>query len=191
MLINVLVEIKALNEKTFTYSVPSNLIEKVSIGKRVTVPFGNRYINGLITGYVNACEYKTKDIIDVIDEEVILNDELINLGKIMSENYICSLMSCYECMLPSALKFNSKKINIKYEKYIEKINDLDTPSKGEENILSLFKNTNIVKYSEIKNKTILKRLIEKNILKEVNREKYRFNKSYEKNTPLRKLLKDM
>ena len=180
MLISVLVEIKALNEKTFTYSVPSNLIEKVSIGKRVTVPFGNRYINGLITEYVNACEYKTKDIIDVIDEEVILNDELINLGKIMSENYICSLMSCYECMLPSALKFNSKKINIKYEKYIEKINDLDTPSKGEENILSLFKNTNIVKYSEIKNKTILKRLIEKNILKEVNKEKYRFNKSYEK-----------
>ena len=70
MLISVLVEIKALNEKTFTYSVPSNLIEKVSIGKRVIVPFGNRSINGLIIGFEKICEYKTKDIIDVIDEDI-------------------------------------------------------------------------------------------------------------------------
>ena len=137
MLISVLVEIQALNEKTFTYSVPSNLISKVSIGKRVCVPFGNRSIYGLIIGFETSCEYKTKDIIDVIDEEEILNEELIKLGKNMSGNYICSLMSCYKCILPSALKFNNKKINIKYEKYIEKINNLDKPSKGEKNILDL------------------------------------------------------
>lgn len=180
MLINVLVEIQAFNEKTFTYSVPSNLISKVSIGKRVSIPFGNRCIFGLIIDYEEKCEYKTKDIIDVIDDEVILNEELIKLGKNMSENYICSLMSCYQCMLPSALKFNNKKINIKYEKYIEKINNLDNPSKGELNILNLFNDTNIVKYSDIKNKTILKKLIDKNILKEVNIEKYRLNKIVEK-----------
>jgi len=160
--------------------VPSDLISKVSIGKRVSIPFGKRCIFGLIIGYEESSEYKTKDIIDVIDDEVILNEELIKLGKIMSENYICSLMSCYQCMLPSALKFNNKKINIKYEKYIEKINNLDNPSKGEFNILNLFNDTNVVKYSDIKNKTILKKLIDKNILKEVNIEKYRLNKSYEK-----------
>ena len=180
MLISVLVEIQALNEKTFTYSVPSNLVSKIKIGKRVCVPFGNRSIYGLVIGFETSCEYKTKDIIEVIDDEVIINEELIKLGKSMSENYICSLMSCYQCMLPSALKFNNKKINIKYEKYIEKINNLDKPSKGEKNILDLFNDKNIVKYSDIKNKTILKKLIEKNILKEVNIEKYRLNKTYEK-----------
>ena len=56
MLINVLVEIKALNEKTFTYSVPKELISKIKVGKRVTVPFGNRYIYGLIIGYESTCE---------------------------------------------------------------------------------------------------------------------------------------
>lgn len=180
MLVSVLVEIKALNEKTFTYSVPTNLIPKAKLGVRVSVPFGSRSLNGLIIGYEKYSEYETKDIIDVLDEEPILNEELIELGKIMSEKYICSLMSCYQCMLPSALKFNKKDIKIKYEKYVEKINDLDNPSKGEVNILNLFNNNNLVKYSDIKNKEILKRLIDKNILRVVTKEKYRYSSSYEK-----------
>lgn len=180
MLVSVLVEIKALNEKTFTYSVPTNLIPKAKLGVRVSVPFGSRSLNGLIIGYEKYSEYETKDIIDVLDEEPILNEELIELGKIMSQKYICSLMSCYQCMLPSALKFNKKDIKIKYEKYVEKINDLDNPSKGEVNILNLFNKSNLVKYSDIKNKEILKRLIYKNILRVVTKEKYRYSSIYEK-----------
>lgn len=180
MLVSVLVEIKSLNEKTFTYSVPTNLIPKAKLGVRVSVPFGSRSLNGLIIGYEKNSEYETKDIIDVLDEEPILNEELIKLGKMMSERYICSLMSCYQCMLPSALKFNKKDIKIKYEKYVEKINDLDNPSKGEVNILNLFNNNNLVKYSDIKNKEILKRLIDKNILRVVTKEKYRYSSIYEK-----------
>lgn len=179
MLVSVLVEIKSLNEKTFTYSVPTNLIPKAKLGVRVSVPFGSRSLNGLIIGYEEHSEYETKDIIDVLDEEPILNEELIKLGKMMSEKYICSLMSCYQCMLPSALKFNKKDIKIKYEKYVEKINDLDNPSMGEINILNLFNNSNLVKYSDIKNKEILKRLIDKNILRVVTKEKYRYSSIYE------------
>lgn len=181
MLINVLVEIKALNEKTFTYSVPSHLISKIEIGKRVLVPFGKRNIYGLITGYVNNTEYDTKDIIDVIDDEKILSDELIKLGEFMSNKYICSLMSCYQCMLPNALKFNKKDVNIKYEIYIEKIGNLSNPSRGEINILDLFKESNLVRKKDIKNKNILNRLIEKGVLKEVKEEVYRFNKIIKEN----------
>lgn len=180
MLVSVLVEIKSLNEKTFTYSVPTNLIPKAKLGVRVSVPFGSRSLNGLIIGYEKNSEYETKDIIDVLDEKPILNEELIELGKIMNQKYICSLMPCYQCMLPSALKFNKKDIKIKYEKYVEKINDLDNPSKGEVNILNLFNNSNLVKYSDIKNKEILKRLIDKNILRVVTKEKYRYLSTYEK-----------
>ena len=77
MLVSVLVEIKSLNEKTFTYSVPTNLIPKAKLGVRVSVPFGSRSLNGLIIGYEKNSEYETKDIIDVLDEEPILNEELI------------------------------------------------------------------------------------------------------------------
>ena len=48
MLVSVLVEIEALKEKTFTYSVPSYLEPNVKVGKRVCVPFGKKRINGII-----------------------------------------------------------------------------------------------------------------------------------------------
>ena len=172
MLVSVLVEIKALKEKTFTYSVPLCLESKVKLGVRVKVPFGKIELSGLIIGYEIGSEYETKDIIEILDDEPILNKELIELGKYMSKKYICSLMSCYQCMLPSALKFNNKKVNIKYEKFIEKVCVLDNPTKGEKTILDLFNDTNIVKYSCIKNKNILKRLIDKVIIKERTQEKY-------------------
>lgn len=180
MLVSVLVEIKALKEKTFTYSVPLRLDHKVKLGVRVTVPFGRMVLSGLIIGFDEKCEYETKDIIEILDDEPILNKELIELGKYMSNKYICSLMSCYQCMLPSALKFNSKKINIKYEKIVKKIGNISNPTKGEETILNLFNDTDIVKYSLIKNKNILKRLIDKGVLEVFVEEKYRLTPIYEK-----------
>ena len=66
MLVSVLIEIKALNEKKFTYSVPKHLEDKISLGVRVTVPFGKRCINGLVINFETYCEYETKDIIDIL-----------------------------------------------------------------------------------------------------------------------------
>lgn len=180
MLVGVLVEIKSLKEKIFTYNVPSKLIEKAKLGTRVIVPFGSRKLNGLIISYEKECEYVTKDIIEVLDDEPILTEELISLGKTMSEKYISSLMICYQSMLPSALKFNKKSLNIKYDKYVEKVFDLENPSVGEKNILNLFNDTDMVKLSLIKNKTILKRLIDKGVLKEVVKERYRLSSTYDK-----------
>jgi len=180
MLVSVLVEIESFNEKTFTYSVPSDLESKVKIGMRVSILFGNRKIKGIIIGFVDNTEYDTKDILEVLDDEPILNDELIRLGKIMSDIYICPLMSAYLSMLPSALKFNKNNTKIKYVTFYEKIKDLDNPSKGEKNILDLFLNKDLVNASSIKNKNILNRLVDNGILKKVLKEKYRLEDSYEK-----------
>ena len=180
MLISVLVEVKSLNEKTFIYSVPSNLSNKVSIGVRISVPFGNRVVYGLVLDYVSSSNYDTKDIISVLDDNPIFSKELIELGKTMSKMYLCSLMSAYESMLPSALKFNNNNIKIKYETFYKLVKNLDNPSKGEKNILDLFSDNEVVKSSLIKNKVVLKRLIDNNILEKVLYEKYRLNSNYKK-----------
>ena len=111
MFASVLVEIESLKEKTFTYSIPSNLKNNISVGMRVIVPFGNRKINGIIIDLVNNSSFETKDIIKVLDDKPILSEELILLGKFMSDKYISPLMSCYLTMLPSALKFNKNKLS--------------------------------------------------------------------------------
>lgn len=172
MYADVLVNIKSLGEKIFTYSIPKS-IKNVSIGMRVSVPLSNRKIEGLILNIKDKCEFDTKDIIEVLDEMPVLNHELLELGKYMKNIYLCSLMSAYESMLPNALKFNKNNIKIKYDTYIIKIGDIDKPTIYEKNILDLFiKNDKVLK-SSIKNKSTLKRMLDKQILKEVKQEKNR------------------
>ena len=110
MIIEVLVEIKAWKcDKTFSYHVPSNLENKIEIGKRVTVPFQNRTLEGFIVGFSKNVDYETKDIIDVIDENPVLNEELLELGKYISKKTMCNLISSYQTMLPTALKVHKNK----------------------------------------------------------------------------------
>ena len=106
MYINVLVETKVKsNDMTFTYHTDKDDL----IGKRVLVPFGNRNIEGFVLNYTNKNnDYEIKDIIKVIDEEKVLTDELLNLGKYMKETYLCPLIYAYQVMLPKELKASYK-----------------------------------------------------------------------------------
>ena len=110
MYINVLIETKVKsNDMTFTYHVPDDMLDDNLIGKRVLIPFSNRIIEGFVIKYSSKPEdYIAKDIIKIIDEEPVLNEELLNLGKVMSQKYLCSLIYAYQAMLPKALKANHK-----------------------------------------------------------------------------------
>ena len=129
MIACVLVEITNINvDKTFKYLIPQKFINKIKKGIRVRVPFNNRIIEGFVIDIINHdnTDYVLKEIVDCVDEDAILTDELINLGLFMKEKYYSSLMSCYQCMLPKALKAKHNiNINKKYIKYITLNNDID------------------------------------------------------------------
>ena len=123
MVVEVLVEVNSFNtDKKFDYRVPTNMIDKIKIGIRCEVPFGNRIINGFILGIKNNSNYSKdlKAIIRLLDDEVLLNDELIELAYTMKKDTLSSLIGCLEVMLPRALKVSSKnsigkKIDIYYK----------------------------------------------------------------------------
>lgn len=126
MYIDVLTQIGAKAvDQTFTYHVPSNLEEKIKIGIRVKIPFGNRVIEGFIIKKNNNVTYektKIKDIIGITDKDPVLNNEMLLLGEYMSKTLLCSLVSAYQVMLPKALKAEIKSnIKIKYDKYLRRI----------------------------------------------------------------------
>ena len=94
MVISVLVEISFNNkEKTFDYLVPKDLEYKIEIGKRVLVPFGKQNLEGFIIDIKKNSEYDLKEITSIIDEEPILNEELLNLGKELKKDLVCNLIS--------------------------------------------------------------------------------------------------
>lgn len=178
MYINVLIETKVKsNDMTFTYHVPDDLCHDL-IGKRVLVPFNNRIIEGfVISTSTKRPDYEVKDIIKVIDSDAVLDDELLNLGKFMSEKYLCSLIYAYQAMLPRALKANHKSNKNYLTKTFVKLNEnCDTSSikiKAQMDIIDLLKNNSEVLKSKIKSKSSLKKLIDKKIVIEYDKEVYR------------------
>ena len=97
MIVSVLVEISFnKKEKTFDYLVPLTLEKNIQIGKRVIVPFGNKTLEGFIINIKDKSDYELKEIISVIDDEPILNEELLSLGKEISDEILCNLISIYQ-----------------------------------------------------------------------------------------------
>ena len=195
MYVNVLIENRVKsNDMTFTYHVPSNIKDNL-IGRRVLVPFANREVEAFVISYSNQkdFEYEIKDIIKVIDEEPILNDELLNLGKWMSERYLCSLIYCYQAMLPKALKASAKtflnKKELTYVKLNNDVKDINIKGTARLEIINLLKENDNVLKSSIKSKSALKALIDMGVVTEYKEEVYR-NIDVDKNSKEVKLTND-
>lgn len=177
MVVGVLVELSNKNiDKIFDYSVPLLLTDKIKLGIRVLVPFGKQTLEGFIVEIKTETHVDTKSIINIIDDEHILSKELLALGKIMQEKTLSTLISCYQTMLPKALKAKKgTKINKKYDTYYKlgsitgKIND------KQEEIINLFKEKKLVEKKEIINisSSSLKTLVNRGVLIPELKEHYR------------------
>ena len=186
MVVNVLVELSSKNiDKTFDYLVPTNLENKIKVGKRVTVPFGKQTLEGFILGTNDTNYDNLKEIINVVDEDIVLTDDLLELGKYISKTTLSTLISAYQVMLPKALKAQQgTNINKKIVKYIE-LNkedfDLSKLNEKQLNILNLVKEKKRISKSEL-NKISLSStntLIKREILKEIEVEEYRLDDEFE------------
>jgi len=183
MVVGVLVEVSNKNvDKVFEYSVPSDLRGVIKVGIRLLVPFGRRELEGFV---LSIKDFKTtdkelKDIIGVVDSDIVLNEELLELGKEIQAKTLATLISCYQVMLPKALKAkNGRRVNIKYDTYY-KLNGnivLDDFKGSQREIVQLVKNKECVLRKEITDISIssLNTLIKKGILVEEKRDHYRLN----------------
>ena len=123
-----------------------------------------------------------KDISNIIDKDIVLTDELLELGKVVQDKTLSTLISCYQVMLPKALKAKvNSNINKKYE-YYYKVNDIDLSTykfnDKQKLIIDLCKN-DFVKRDKLKDISIssLNTLLNKGVLIEDKREAYRLNYS--------------
>ena len=176
MIANVLIEIQKLDKK-FSYLIPDNMNAKVGI--RCLVPFGNRKLEGFIVEIKDKieCDYELKEIISLIDDNPVLNDELLDLGKYISKKTLCTLTSAYQTMLPTALKAKTtNKVNKKYVYFIRKIKDYVSKNENEEIILNMLNNKDIsLKEANQISKYTVDKLIKNNIVEKYEKEVYRLN----------------
>lgn len=191
----VLVELKSKNiDKTFTYSIPSSLTKVISIGARVLVPFGKQKLEGFVLkiNNTNNFDYTLKDVLEVIDNEPVLNEELLNLGKYVSKKTLCNLITAYQAMLPTALKAkNGKVVSKKYNTYLMITNNdfSNIKSNKQLQILDLIdKNKKVLKSEASKiSEYSVKVLLEKGYIKEVKEEVYRLKRNINNLEPPKEL----
>ena len=108
-------------DKAFTYKIPDNLADKLKVGMKVLVPFNNRLIHGFVLNIKNTYDdfYELKEIVRIEDAFLVLNQELLELGKYLKDCTLCNLITAYQTMLPSALKVKEQKSDYnKYECYV-------------------------------------------------------------------------
>ena len=109
-------------DKTFTYKIPSRL--NIKPGMKVKVPFGKNTINGFVLNIKNDSNLANiREIIDIIDSELILNEELIKVGIYLKDKTLCSLTTAFQTMLPSSFKIDKNKDYSKYISYVILNND--------------------------------------------------------------------
>lgn len=99
-------------DRTFQYSIPSELMDKVEIGSYVMVPFGRG--NKLIGGYVlelsdkpNWNPEKIKSIVSVEADDTLVESKLIKLAYFLKKNYGSTMITALKTVLP--IKKNVKE----------------------------------------------------------------------------------
>lgn len=93
-------------EGTFTYSLPEAMADKVCLGVRVLVPLGKSktYTAMVVRVHEDAPEFKTRDILQVIDTEPVMLERQMRLWQWLATYYMSTLGDVFKAALPAGLK---------------------------------------------------------------------------------------
>ena len=168
---------------SFTYIVPHELADKVGIGYRVVVQFGNRKIYTALVWRLHGDADKSrafKEILSVLDSEPLVKEWQFRFWDWMAGYYMCTIGEVMNAALPSAYKLASEtKVAINPDYVIDSLplNEkeftlVETLYKGKKSI-EISRISQIIEQQKVI--PIVKTLIEKGvvILEEEIRDKYR------------------
>ena len=140
------------NFKTFSYKIPSRLINLIQVGTRVEVFFGRKKTRGIITELNNITTFKgnVKEVLDVVDDVTIMTPEIWKLINWMSSYYLTPIGQVARTFFPKSL---STKYKPAVSWYVKKNNILD------ENIIKILQKRAPKQY------VVLNHLVENKLVK--------------------------
>ncbi|RAI15198.1 MAG: primosomal protein N' [Candidatus Melainabacteria bacterium] len=135
----VLVNIKGLGVKTFSYAIPEEMKEKLKIGQAVLVPFGRQgLINAFVVGFSDylPAQIKAKKINKILDEKPLFSLDYLKLLEWVANYYACDFVTVLNTAIPLKLIEKGSKVEL----CIELIDDnIEGVTKRQREILELLK----------------------------------------------------
>lgn len=169
LFVDVILPVPIANE--FTYRVPFELNEKLIIGGRVIVPFGNGKLQTAIVTKVHQnipSGYQTKYVEHILDDTPIITQHCYKLWQWMSRYYMSPIGDVMNAALPSNFKLASETKIVLHPDYNIDLNALTEREKDIVVALDLKKELDLKEISEIISiktvQPVIKKLIEKRIV---------------------------
>ncbi len=96
---------------SFTYQIPKEMEALVSVGLRVVVPFGKRFLTGFVVGLSETTDVKEKikPIKDVLDQKPIFNSTSLKFYEWIADYYLSSVGEALKNSVPYGSDVESKK----------------------------------------------------------------------------------
>ena len=110
--------------QTFTYSISSQHISSIVVGTRVSVPFRNKIIQGIVVKIKKNNSYSgsIKRIIEPVDKVQLITSPLWELINWVSKYYMTPIGKVANSVVPKSLSSNYKPQLEKYVKARKKVN---------------------------------------------------------------------
>src|ERR1700674_5341050 len=91
-------------DTVFTYSIADGM--RPVIGGRVLAPFRQQRLSGIVVSlHDHKPDVQTKNVIETLDSEPVLDPSLMRLGKWIADYYLAPLGEVFRTMLPLAAEF--------------------------------------------------------------------------------------
>ncbi|MBR1776864.1 hypothetical protein IJ750_07325, partial [bacterium] len=166
----VLVNIKGLGVKTFSYLIPDGLREVIQIGQAVLVPFGRQgLINAFVVGFSDYIpgDFKVKKINKILDETPLFSLKYLKLLEWVANYYCTDFVTVLNAALPMKLIEKNAKVELAVSLIKD---DGEGLTKRQKEILSLLKErgkSSLIEFEEIAKTTraTMKKLSESGFVK--------------------------
>ena len=94
----------------FTYRIPDDLQSDLKTGCRVLVPFGERWVTGIVVGFCETCDLapgRIKTIAHLLDPYPLVTPAMLDLCRWVASYYLCSLSEVLSAALPAGIHLDS------------------------------------------------------------------------------------
>ena len=153
----------------YTYTIPTHLLHHAKQGCRAEVVFGkNKKYAGIIKAIINKePAYKTKPLLNIIDDNPLLYPQQLLLWKWISDYYMCSEGEVMAAALPANFKLSSETILVFNEDIGEDFTNLTDEEFLVAEALLIKKQLQLTEVQQLLDAThvypVIKKLIEKNV----------------------------
>lgn len=167
-------------DSDYDYFIPEHLINSVTVGKRVKVPFGKANVvrDGIVVKVFEAINSNLKEILSVVDSTPVLSEEMISLALWLKERCFCTTYDCLRLMLPRGLDKVGEKTNKMVRLIVNDENDLPKLTPKQRNVTNLLFDIGTASLNEIcefcsVGKSVVQNLVKYGVCEIYDKEIYR------------------